>query len=161
GKPIDARVDVYAVGSILYEMLSGRAPFVDANALEILAKKATESPPPLRTLNSQIPEGLASVIESCLERDPDRRPQTMGALEYELIKSMKGRGSAVAAVLGIKSGDDDAPSPFGFGDPGSQEEVDRTNPASPPAMSKSSIPTIETQKQRAVPSFESITREQH
>src|SRR5262249_4526254 len=35
-------------------------------------------------------------------RDPDRRPQTMGALEYELTKSAKGRGSAVAAVLGLK-----------------------------------------------------------
>ena len=39
--------------------------------------------------------------------DPDRRPQTMGALEYELTKSAKGRGSAVAAVLGLKAPADD------------------------------------------------------
>jgi tetratricopeptide (TPR) repeat protein len=51
----------------------------------------------------------------CLERDPDRRPQTMGALEYELTKSMKGRGSAVAAVLGLKSEEGLRP-PSGWGD---------------------------------------------
>jgi tetratricopeptide (TPR) repeat protein len=52
----------------------------------------------------------------CLERDPDRRPQTMGALEYELTKSMKGRGSAVAAVLGLKPNDDVGGSTWGSED---------------------------------------------
>ena len=49
----------------------------------------------------------------CLERDPDRRPQTMGALEYELTKSMKGRGSAVAAVLGLKPSEEVMQSTWG------------------------------------------------
>jgi len=73
--------------------------------MEILAKKATEAPTPPRELAPEVPEQLEEVVMRCLERDPDRRPQTMGALEYELTKSAKGRGSAVAAVLGLKSDD--------------------------------------------------------
>ena len=102
GKAIDGRVDIYSVGAILYEMLTADPPHHGANVMEILAKKATESPTPPRELNPDVPEALEEVVMRCLERDPDRRPQTMGALEYELNKSAKGRGSAVAAVLGLK-----------------------------------------------------------
>src|SRR5207245_5379923 len=90
----------------LYEMLTGDPPHHGANVMEILAKKATEAPTPPRELNPEVPEGLEEVVMRSLERDPDRRPQTMGALEYELTKSAKGRGSAVAAVLGLKPSDD-------------------------------------------------------
>jgi serine/threonine protein kinase len=107
GKAIDGRVDIYSVGAILYEMLTGEPPHHGDNAMEVLTKKATEPPRPIRELNPEVADPLETVVLSCLERDPDKRPQTMGALEYELNKSMKGRGSAVAAVLGIKdtSGD--------------------------------------------------------
>jgi serine/threonine-protein kinase len=102
GKAIDGRVDIYAVGAILYEMLTGDPPHHGDNVMEILSRKATEAPTPPRMLNPAVPEGLEQVVMQCLERDPALRPQTMGALEYELNKSMKGRGSAVAAVLGLK-----------------------------------------------------------
>jgi serine/threonine protein kinase len=102
GKAIDGRVDIYSVGAILYEMLTGEPPHHGATMMDILAKKATEEPTQPRLLNPEIPETIEEVVMHCLERDPDRRPQTMGALEYELTKSMKGRGSAVAAVLGLK-----------------------------------------------------------
>ncbi|MCA1664782.1 MAG: protein kinase [Myxococcales bacterium] len=113
GKAIDGRVDIYSVGAILYEMLTADPPHHGANVMEILAKKATESPTPPRELNPDVPEALEEVVMRCLERDPDRRPQTMGALEYELTKSAKGRGSAVAAVLGLKSSDDVMSSTWG------------------------------------------------
>jgi eukaryotic-like serine/threonine-protein kinase len=106
GKAIDGRVDIYSVGAILYEMLTADPPHHGANTMEILSKKATESPTPPRDLNPDVPEALEEVVMRCLERDPDRRPQTMGALEYELTKSAKGRGSAVAAVLGLKPPED-------------------------------------------------------
>jgi serine/threonine protein kinase len=101
GKPIDGRVDIYALGAILYEMLTGDPPHSGANAMEVLAKKAIEDPVPPRLVNPDVPEALEAVVMACLDRDPDARPQTMGALEYELNKSLKGRGPAVAAVLGI------------------------------------------------------------
>ena len=113
GKAIDGRVDIYSVGAILYEMLTADPPHHGANVMEILAKKATESPTPPRDLNPDVPEALEEVVMRCLERDPDRRPQTMGALEYELTKSAKGRGSAVAAVLGLKPSEDVMSSTWG------------------------------------------------
>ena len=103
GLPIDARVDVYAVGAILYEMLTGQPPFAGTTGAEVLAQKASSDPLSVSSINRNIPSVLSDVVQSCLSRVPEKRPQTMGALEYELIKSMKGRGSAVAAMLGIQS----------------------------------------------------------
>ena len=112
GKAIDGRVDIYSVGAILYEMLTGDPPHHGSNVMEILSRKATERPAPPREQNPDVPEQLESVVMQCLEREADNRPQTMGALEYELTKSMKGRGSAVAAVLGLKASEESAGGPW-------------------------------------------------
>ena len=106
GKPVDGRVDIYSVGAILYEMLAGEPPHSGTSVMDILAKKATQPPEPLRDRNPSVPEPVERVIMSALERDPAARPQSMSALEYELNKCLKGRGSAVAAVLGIRTNDD-------------------------------------------------------
>ncbi len=106
GKAIDGRVDIYSVGAILYEMLTGDPPHHGSNVMEILSRKAAEPPQPPRQLNPDIPETLEAAVMQCLEREPDQRPQTMGALEYELNKSMKGRGAAVSAVLGLRATED-------------------------------------------------------
>ena len=108
GKPVDGRVDVYSVGAILYEMLAGEPPHSGTSVMDILAKKATQPPEPLRDRNPSVPEPLERVIMAALERDPAARPQTMAQLEYELNKCLRGRGSAVAAVLGIRTGDEGA-----------------------------------------------------
>ena len=78
GKAIDGRVDIYSVGAILYEMLTGDPPHHGANVMEILAKKATEAPTPPRELNPDVPEALEEVVMRCLERDPDRAPADDG-----------------------------------------------------------------------------------
>ena len=110
GKSIDGRVDIYSVGAILYEMLTGDPPHHGSNVMEILQKKATETPVAPRKLNADVSEALDRVVMRCLERNPDDRPQTMSELEYELTKSQKGRGSAVALMLGLKAGADPDPS---------------------------------------------------
>ncbi|HEX2571515.1 MAG TPA: protein kinase [Polyangia bacterium] len=102
GGSIDQRVDVYAVGAILYEMLTGTPPHGGGNALTVLSRKVAEMPLSPRELNQEIPESLAEAVMGALERDPVRRIGSMRALEYEITKSMKGRGSAVAALLGLK-----------------------------------------------------------
>jgi serine/threonine protein kinase len=107
GKPADPRVDVYATGGILYAMLVGRPPHQGANIMEILTKKATEPPVPLREYRPEIPEDLEEVVLSALASRPDERPQTMEELEYQLRKFLSGRGAAVAALLGLKRADDD------------------------------------------------------
>jgi tetratricopeptide (TPR) repeat protein len=108
GKPVDARVDIYSVGAILYEMLVAEPPHAGANVMDILAKKATQPAAPIRPRNKSVPEPLERVILACLDKEPANRPQTMATLEYELTKCMKGRGTAVAAVLGIKAPDEGA-----------------------------------------------------
>ncbi|HEX4459640.1 MAG TPA: serine/threonine-protein kinase, partial [Polyangia bacterium] len=146
GKAIDGRVDIYAVGAILYEMITGEPPHHGANAMEVLAKKATEAPTPPHQLNSEVPESLEEVVMRCLERDPDKRPQTMGALEYELTKSMKGRGSAVAAVLGIKPSSEDGISSASWGDESSKP---RLFEAGTIQQRRGSMPSIPVQRSGA------------
>src|SRR5262249_41533795 len=102
GKSADARSDVYATGAIVYEMLCGQPPHEGSNAMEVLSRKATEEPTPPRELQPDIPAELERVVLRALPRDPGARPQTMGQLEYELVRSMEGRGQAVAAVLGLR-----------------------------------------------------------
>jgi serine/threonine-protein kinase len=102
GRAADPRADVYSVGAILYEMVTGWPPHSGENVMEILTKKATEAVRPARELNPEVPEALERVIAACLERDVALRPQSMSALEYQLTKSARGRGLAVAALLGLK-----------------------------------------------------------
>jgi serine/threonine protein kinase len=101
GRPADARSDVYAVGAILYEMLTGDPPYEGENFMEILTKKATVEPVPPRRLRPDLPDAVERVILRALARDPGQRPPSMEAFEYELTKCLAGRGIAVAKVLGM------------------------------------------------------------
>ncbi len=101
GKPPDPRFDIYAVGGILYAVLSGRPPHRGGNVMEILTRKATRNPTPPRSYRPDIPVELERAIMLALSRNPERRPQTMEEFEYELRKSLQGRPNAVAHMLGI------------------------------------------------------------
>ncbi len=105
GKTADARCDVYALGAILYEMLTGQAPYQGDNFMEILTRKATSEPTPPRELRDEIPQTLADLLMQAMARDPKDRPPSMEALEYELTKCFAGRGAAVANILGISHDD--------------------------------------------------------
>lgn len=73
GQSIDARSDIYALGIILFELLSGKLPFTGTNPLEV-AKLHVQAPlPSLRALRPQLPIALESVINQALDRDPSRR----------------------------------------------------------------------------------------
>ncbi len=84
GHPADPRSDVYAVGGILYEMLSGKPPYEGANFMEILNKKANTLPPPLNKVRSDVPPELEALITRTLAKVPGARPQTMEELEREI-----------------------------------------------------------------------------
>jgi len=103
--------DVYAVGCIVFEMLTGRLPFEGRNAVDVLMQKGARPAPRVTEFRPEVPVALSDVVARCLERQAGDRPPSMRALEYELTRAVDGRANAVAAVLGLgepEQGQEDA-----------------------------------------------------
>ena len=84
GKPVDARSDIFSLGAVLYEMLTGRRAFQGANRMSTLASILQQEPKPPTELDSRIPRELERLITRCLRKDPDRRFQHMADLKVAL-----------------------------------------------------------------------------
>lgn len=92
GIAVDRRSDVWALGAILFEMLCGRAPFDAPTAAAVLAKVLSTDAPDPRRCNRSVPRALGRIALRCLERDPDRRYGSAGALAEDLRRHLAGRG---------------------------------------------------------------------
>jgi tRNA A-37 threonylcarbamoyl transferase component Bud32 len=71
--PVDARTDVYALGAVLYEMLTGDPPHAASSPHAVLAKRRAEPPTPVRVVRPTVPEHVAATVERALARDPSER----------------------------------------------------------------------------------------
>jgi serine/threonine protein kinase len=84
----DARSEIYSLGCVLFESLTGHQVFEGETALEILTKHATEAPPLMEDVtDAEIPESMQNIVSICLSKDPDDRYQTTQALVQALSSS--------------------------------------------------------------------------
>ena len=101
GKPVDQRVDVYALGLIFYDMLGGLGRVSRShNGKSELTARMKEAPPSIRTIYPEVPEALEKVIARCLEPDLDARYRTTMDLEADLQRlENSGDGEARTSML--------------------------------------------------------------
>jgi hypothetical protein len=83
---VDERTDIYALGVILFQMLSGRLPFSDPTIPGLVARIATEAAPDLSTLVPGIPSTLSRLVATALSKNPTERPESMSAFEEQLSR---------------------------------------------------------------------------
>jgi serine/threonine protein kinase/sugar lactone lactonase YvrE len=83
GKPVDARSDIFAFGSLLYEMVTGRRAFHGDTKISTLAAIINQEPAPLA---AETPRDLEKIITRCLRKDPERRFQTMADARVSLLE---------------------------------------------------------------------------
>jgi serine/threonine protein kinase len=131
GRPVDVRSDLFSVGVMLYEMLTGERPFEGQSITTIMYKIVHENPTPPRALDSSIPSGLSAVIERSLAKAPEDRYQSGAALvnaleNYKNIQADHSRTNAGTLELPASS-------------PQTQVLANATSTATPPRRSGKSL----------------------
>src|SRR5204862_839686 len=87
GEPADPRTDLYALGILAYELLTGSVPFNGESSLAIAYKHLEDRVPPPSVQNPDVPPELDNIVLSATEKDPDSRPASAAEMRTQLIRA--------------------------------------------------------------------------
>jgi serine/threonine-protein kinase len=132
GEDLDARSDIYSLGVILYEMLTGQVPFQASTPVGVVLKHANELPRPLRYLRSDLPAPIEEVVLRALRKKREERQESALQLAHDLETALYSAGIDLK-ILGIKT-----PSSASYPVPPGQPATLSREPL--PAPSQSSVP---------------------
>ncbi|PIE81671.1 MAG: hypothetical protein CSA11_03205 [Chloroflexi bacterium] len=110
-KPVDARSDIYSLGMIFYETLTGKRVFTGDTPWSILSKHITETPEPIQNLRPDISSQTAKVVHTCLQKEPESRYQNASALIAALDKALVSEQTAHRTSPIVTAGSPPPPEP--------------------------------------------------
>ncbi len=98
GEPLDARTDLFSLGTVIYEIATGKTPFAGGSTAEVFAALLRENPPPVSTVNPAIPKKLDPIVAKLLAKDPAQRYATAEQLQEALDGLDPQSGKAMVAT---------------------------------------------------------------
>ena len=101
GKEADARSDIFALGAVLYEMVTGKRAFEGKTAASAMAAVMEREPTPISSVQPMAPAALERLVKTCLSKDPDDRWQTAHDVKLQLKQIAEGASQASAAAITV------------------------------------------------------------
>ncbi|HVS47824.1 MAG TPA: serine/threonine-protein kinase, partial [Candidatus Dormibacteraeota bacterium] len=142
GHDVDKRADIYAMGVLTFEMLTGRLPFIGSNRMEVAYSTVNAPIPSAVKLNAALPDELDQLLGKVLAKDPAQRPQTVRELLAQMARLPQRRQQGTAAAGGQAAVATAGPRPGATADPPTSPNVRAVTAAPPlPPLHGSPIPT--------------------